>query len=465
MAIPKRRRLQLVLFAFAVLVAFGFLLEGACRVFFQRIARARIVADPGVADLRIPDPPTEADAARYPALAAQNGCVCSGAANCRIGNPFRDQTFSCAPDPSVTRILFLGESSVWGTMLAADRTIPAQVARIAGQRGSRVEAINGGIQGEDLATCYRVAAVLLPRVHPDAVVIYAAHNEAFALSPSFNRAVLDRIYPQTDLARRLYRRLAVARVGAYLWRQLRAREFPAESRSGFDGLPGGDPVLTADQMAFLDGLREKVFALAPARLAWTLDLCRRSGVRVLYAVPTSNLIWPPASPTHGPGYAANRPAWEAKKVAAERAFRRHDFAAALAPLAAMERIDPSFATTYHLAGAALLRLGRTAEARAEFDRALDEIHLNRMVGTGQDGAAPSLVRLLAAAARERGVPVWDVGLAVRGGTSPERDADLFVDHLHFNAEGARRFAEGLVGELQRLGWVKGAGFASRSITP
>jgi lysophospholipase L1-like esterase len=448
-------RLRLAAYLVATTLAFLGILEGGSRVAFPSIARAPIVADPPVVDVAAGTAPDARDISGYPAIVAQTACACDAGSDptCRLGPPLREQAVPCAKRPGAARVLFLGESSVWGTRLADDETIPAQIARVAAERGRRVEAINGGIQGEDLETVYRVLLWALPRLRPDAVVIYAGHNEVYALSPSFNGAVLQRFYPRAPWVRRAYRAFAFPRVAAALVRRTRTRA-ASGAATGYDGLPGGDVALSADQAIFLDNLRARVIDRARTRLSWSLDLCRDRGLPVLVALPTSNLLRPPASPTHGPSYAAHREAFAAARAEADRAFRRHQWAAALAPLAEAARLDPGYATTDHLQGVALLHLGRTDEARAAMDRALDGIRLYRMVGEGQDGAPPALSRALADAATARGVPVWDAGRAVRGGNDPSDDERLFVDYLHFSALGARRFAEGLVGEMTERGWLR-----------
>ena len=443
------RWLKLVLFQAVVLAGFGVLLECASRLFFA-----------GVAD-RVVEPlvPTRVAVEKGPpaepaSVSGTAGCECRDAAECRLGFPLRDQRLPCRKAAGATRILFLGESSVWGDRLRADETFPARVEQIAAGRGLAVEAINGGVSGGDLRRALEVLRFLAPRLHPDVVIVYAGHNEVFPLM-WYDGGAMMRTLRGEDRYARVYRWSSFVRLSAHVARRLLWR---------WDNLKGnvdpedchrthGDLILDAARLAEIKAFRPRAWEQSRTRLGWVLDYSRQAGAKVIYIAPTGNRLLPPASPAHGPGYLARRAAWEAQWAVADGQLKEGRWDRAKDSLVALADLDPDHAPTYYWLGMASLQLGDSAGARAWFDRCLETVYLYRPVCHSLDGAPPSLVSVLVGAARERGVPTWDGDEAVRGGAGPENDRKLFVDRIHLSAYGAKVFAERLVDRLLREGWI------------
>ena len=95
------------------------------------------------------------------------------------------------PREGERRILFVGDSFVYGTGVNDDETLPAQLERALADahkpRPSTV--INAGMPGLNQASALRMASLLVPRVHPDVLVIgYLSSNDA---EPADNWTWLD----------------------------------------------------------------------------------------------------------------------------------------------------------------------------------------------------------------------------------------------------------------------------------
>lgn len=73
--------------------------------------------------------------------------------------------------PGQYRVLFLGDSMVFGDGLEEEETIPARLQAAAGQAGWPVIAVNGAISGMATVDELLVARALVPRLAPDLVVL------------------------------------------------------------------------------------------------------------------------------------------------------------------------------------------------------------------------------------------------------------------------------------------------------
>ena len=436
-------------FQFVILVAFAAALEGACRLFFKDVAdRTAYSLIP-----RKSATPVQSATFTVPGVA---DCRCQGSPECRLEVPFREQTFPCAPAVGATRILFLGESSVYGALLRPEETVPEQVKKSAAIRGVTVEPINGGISGRGLDTLFDVLRFLVPRVRPDIVVVYAGHNEVYPLT-WYDASALPKSLRDEDRYYAAFRTFACLRLGSHVarrliwnWETRKVHEDPDNcSRSN------NDLVLDEKTFAQISAYRPVLWENSRIKLGWILDYCRQAGIKVLFCTPTGNLLLPPASPSHGPAYLARRADWDARWAVADGRLKGGRWREARESFAALIELDPEYAPTYHGLGIASLNLNDVAAARAWFDRCLDTIYIYRPVCHSLDPAPPSLVSALVEAARERDVPSWDTGEALRGGINPDHDPSLFLDRLHFSRTGARVFAERLVEHLLQAGWLAG----------
>jgi lysophospholipase L1-like esterase len=92
---------------------------------------------------------------------------------------FRDLRFDTPRTRGIARVLFVGDSFVYGLGIpeAAD-TLPAALERALAAGGARVEVLNAGKCGADTAFEVRLLEKLLPRTRPDLVLLGYLLNDA-----------------------------------------------------------------------------------------------------------------------------------------------------------------------------------------------------------------------------------------------------------------------------------------------
>lgn len=122
-------------------------------------------------------------------------------------------------------------------------------------------------------------------------------------------------------------------------------------------------------------------------------------------------------------------------------------------------LDGRYAQTHYELGETLLALGRAAEAKAAYRRAMEE-------DVCPLRAFPEMNQIVRDVARETGAPLLDFAAYVE-----ERAEDgipgagQFLDHVHLNMDGYRELAMLLVDALEREGRLtKGAGWNDEAIT-
>ncbi len=279
---------------------------------------------------------------------------------------------------------------------------------------------------------------------PDAVVIYAGHNEYVGLlgvgsnySLGLGRSTVRFLLKLREL--RLYQ--LVQRV-----------------------LPGDEPERMADPSRTLMSriVREKKIPLdSPlyrrgleqyrANLGALLARYRAAGVPVFVGTVVSNeRDQPPFTSGHRTG--ADVAAWHAHFDAGLRALASGDLSAALAELDRAVALDDLHAEGHHARGQALERLGRYAEARVAYLAAKDRDELRFR-------APEALNRVLREVTREQGAHVVEVQEAfAREAEHGIVGNDLMLEHLHPNLRGyfvlADAFhdalrAEGLIGAWEQ----------------
>jgi len=91
---------------------------------------------------------------------------------------FRGPAPAASRDPSVLRVVLLGESSTFGMNLPWDQTCAPQLAQRLAERGIRAEVVNAGVIGHTVCQGLGRYRSAVRGLHPDVVVIaYGAQNE------------------------------------------------------------------------------------------------------------------------------------------------------------------------------------------------------------------------------------------------------------------------------------------------
>lgn len=101
------------------------------------------------------------------------------------GYGFRDDDWPLRAPGGVDRVLFVGDSMVEGMLADAEQAIPQRFQALAGERGLRVESLNGGIATAGLPEYLRFIRDAVPWLRPTRVVlvIYANDLPAASIDP------------------------------------------------------------------------------------------------------------------------------------------------------------------------------------------------------------------------------------------------------------------------------------------
>ena len=276
---------------------------------------------------------------------------------------------------------------------------------------------------------------------PDAVVIYAGHNEYLGILGVGSGYSLGRWRPAVlaALALKDARVLQLGRRGLTALGPAAAGGEPAAEagaeRAADSGSERRGPrrtlmarIAAEERIPYGSPLYRRGLDQYRANLGALLARYRRAGVPVWIGTVASNLRdRPPFLSGHAPG--ADERAWERRMAAGRSALAAGDAEAALAAFDAAVALDDFHAEGHFARGGALERLGRFAEARTAYATARDRDELRFR--------APSDVnRILRELAAEHGARVVEVEAAFeRAALHGLVGDDLMLEHLHPNLEG------------------------------
>ncbi len=186
---------------------------------------------------------------------------------------FRDREFSAEKTAGVTRILFLGDSVVYGWGLEAEETIPKQIERAIRRAGQSGEVLNFGVSGYEAEQAVEFFKELGQEFAPDVVLLGYTLNDSgtgsFELRRFFEMTPLTIKVPRPDrrLLDWLYRHSAMM---ATLDRRLRLQErFPRlrsyDAQSPYEFTMRRERALADPPGSAYRGLRDRVIAEARRR--------------------------------------------------------------------------------------------------------------------------------------------------------------------------------------------------------
>ncbi len=194
-----------------------------------------------------------------------------------------------------------------------------------------------------------------------------------------------------------------------------------------------------------DEHKRQVIAHFRYSLSRMVDIARSAGARVVFVTPASNLRHAsPFKSEHREGLApAELKEWQQhfdRARAARDAERPDD---ALTALEAARRIDDRHAGLHYLRGQVLDGLGRYAEARAAYERALVEDVCSLR-------ALPELRQIVVEVAAERDVTLVDfAGMVDQRSARGIPGEGLFLDHVHPKIEVHRELALAIITRLTK----------------
>jgi tetratricopeptide (TPR) repeat protein len=306
------------------------------------------------------------------------------------------------------------------------------------------ELINAG--GISYAS-YRVAALMeeLAAYQPDLFIVYCGHNEF--LERRTYSGIIETPAPARDVTAVLSRTRTFSAMER-LARRIRERPDAADRQAG----------QLADEVdAILDRsvgptdyqrdpeMREQVLAHYRFNMARLVRIARACGAEVILVTPASNLRHcSPFKSQHRDGLdEEQKRRWDALWQSAQVGIEAKQFAAALRDLDRAAEIDDRFAHLHYLRGRVLDALGRHEDAKASYQRALDEdVCPLRALSPMRD--------IVTGVARELGVPLVDFAALVEAG-SPQGipGEELFLDHVHPTIDGHRMLALAIIDEMAR----------------
>ena len=349
------------------------------------------------------------------------------------------------------RVVVLGESAAQG-----DPAPEFGVARLlapllqANLATGKVEVINAAVTAINSPVILEIARDL-PRMQPDLVVLYVGNNEV--IGPYGPGTVFTRFFDADwvpALAMRLSR-LRLPQIMRLAWALAADRRAP-QTFAGVEMfahnvVAADDPRLATMRRRYQTNVR-RLIARAQA-----------AGARVLVSSVAVNMDdCPPSASIRNPALSpAERDQWNRAFTQGLEARQAGDWAGALARLREAEALDAGHAETQYLLGQCLDRLEIRPEADAGYRRARDLDGFRYRTDAAQNA-------ILRACAQAEPAVLWaDAETAFRN-MPDARDADLFVDHVHFTFAGTYRLAR-LWAETIVAGWRPGGPFRSDSVFP
>jgi tetratricopeptide (TPR) repeat protein len=362
---------------------------------------------------------------------------------------FRPQTFSKQKAGGTYRAFTVGGSTTYGQPFAEEVSFTGWLRTYlpVADSSRKWEVINcGGIS----YASYRAALIVeeIAQYQPDLVIIYSGQNEF--LERRTYGDLLDIPAPVRSVGglagrTRLY---AVAR---------RAMNFstppaPPATRAELDEhvVTLLDHSVGPTEYTRDDTLRDQVVGHFRYNLARMIDIARSAGAEVVVVTPATNLR--DCSPFKSEPRAGLRED-QARRfgeliIKAQEARKAQKWKDALEAVEAALAIDNRYAEAHYVRGQILESLGRHADAKIAYQRALDEDICPLR-------ALTPIRQAVTEVAKERGARLVDFAAWVEE-QSPHGipGKDLLVDHVHPTIEAHRRLALSIFDELRQQGVVR-----------
>jgi tetratricopeptide (TPR) repeat protein len=363
---------------------------------------------------------------------------------------FNYQEFPRDKSPGTYRIFCVGGSTTFGRPFDDTTSFSGWLRELLpiASPNRRWEVINAG--GVSYAS-YRVARLMkeLTKHEPDLFVVYSGQNEFLE-----ERTYRD-LKRTPGVVRSIAALLARTRTWAAMSRLLDELGLTAAGRNAQNIQLAGeaDTLLEhfgPDVYERDDQLREQVLRHYRVSLQRMVDIARSAGAEVIFVKPASNLKdCSPFKSQHTDGISEDEATRsEQLLAAAQEHIRKGKWTDALDQLDAAIAMDPRYAELHYRRGEALLELDRLDEARAAFDRALDE-------DVCPLRALPEMLDIVDDVAHESKSPVVDFAAIIERTAMDEHGhripgEEFFLDHVHPTIAANGMLAAKLVDEVLPL---------------
>ncbi len=356
---------------------------------------------------------------------------------------FNLQRFPKRKTPGAYRIFSLGGSTTYGRPYDDSASFSGWLRELlAPADPSRTwEVINAG--GISYAS-YRVAVVMeeLIQYEPDLFIIYVGHNEF--LERRTYRTLFEAPKPLTTVSALVSRTRIYAAGNKILTSVSRNQDNPApgaELKSEVDTMLAnsvGPQDYTRD-----DAFREKVLAHYRFNLNRMIDMARSAGAKVVLVIPASNLKdCSPFKSELSTGLSAQDIERFASLMARAKTLRKQvRLELSLSALEQAQAMDDRYADLQYQKGLVLYDLGRYAEAKEAFHRAVDEDICPLR-------ALTSIQQIIRETAAQREAPLLDFAAEIEDQSDHGiPGSDHFLDHVHLAIAGYRLLALRLIDTL------------------
>ena len=358
---------------------------------------------------------------------------------------FNKQEFSKEKDSELTRIFCVGGSTTYGRPYDDTTSFCGWLRELlpVADPSQKWEVINAG--GISYAS-YRVAALTeeLAEYDPDVLIVYCGQNEFL------ERRTYSGIIDMPEAVRGLGALLSRTRIFSGISRIVKKKPEPAEGAQ-LDGEVNTilDQSIGPEDYERDKELEEQVLSHYRYNMARIVDIARAGGAKVLFVTPASNLRnCSPFKSQHGDGLTGEQiKRWDRHFVKAKESLAAKDFSGALSELDLLAKIDDQYAGAHYLRGRVLEGLERHDDARAAYQRALDEDVCPLRALSPMPGIVEEV-------ANDREVPLVDFVTLVDG-ASPNGipGEEMFLDHVHPTIEGHRMLALAIIKEMKDADWL------------
>ncbi len=361
---------------------------------------------------------------------------------------FNLQRFPRDKPPDTLRVFSVGGSTTYGRPYTDMASFSGWLRELlpAADSSRRWEVVNAG--GISYAS-YRVAALMeeLARYDPDLFLIYTGHNEF--LERRTYGSMLDAPKALTAAGGFLSRTRIYAAGEKLLASVSNSDSVPPENSATLE--PEVDTILdhsigptgyTRDE-----DLREKTLTHFRFNLSRMIDIARSAGAQVVLITPAANLKdCSPFKSEHRGGLTEGE-IQRFEKLTAEATAARSGgrLEEALAALDQAQSIDDRYAALHYQKGRVLYEMERYGEAKAAFERALDE-------DVCPLRALQPMQQIVREVAAEQNVPLLDFAAIIEDASENKIPGkQYFLDHVHMNVEGYRLLALRLLDTLDQQG--------------
>ncbi|MEZ6117810.1 MAG: tetratricopeptide repeat protein [Pirellulaceae bacterium] len=382
---------------------------------------------------------------------------------------FNYQTFPQQKPDNTIRIFTLGGSTTYGRPYADATSYSGWLRTMLSTPAvadKQFEVINAG--GISYAS-YRIVKVMeeLARYEPDAFIIYTGHNE-FLEERTYRR--VKRLPPWLQNVAGWLSSSRTYSLLANVLTQVRSPHLaksPKASTQNDSRRNNGEIVLSSEVKAKLDSgvgpdayhrddaLRRQIVSHYRQNLERMVQIADQCDAKIVFVQPASNLAdcSPFKSECDDP---SNAQQVVQLYQAAQQAFAREDFSAALAKLDEVSQLAPRYADAHFLRGKIQMAQGDVAAALSAFQQALSE-------DVCPLRAVPEIVLALDEVCDQHNVPlIHFADIVAQQSEHQIPGAAMFLDHVHPTIEGHQLLAMELWNQLVQWTWIRPVPAADRS---